>query len=116
MRDNQFQFLSLAGRLPARLTVEQTAWMLNCQPHDIPVLVSAKLLKPLGAPKSNATKYFAAAEVLEQSSDRAWLGRVTKTIADHWRSKNQRKASLSGAVDDASNELAAALRPLRNAS
>jgi hypothetical protein len=31
--------------VPARLTAEQAAWVLNCQPHDIPILVAAKLLK-----------------------------------------------------------------------
>ncbi len=37
----------LLGQLPARLTAEQAAWVLNCQVHDIPALVAAKLLKPL---------------------------------------------------------------------
>lgn len=52
MSDAQYQFLSLL-QLPARLTVEQTAWMLNCQPHDVPVLVAARLIKPLGNPPAN---------------------------------------------------------------
>jgi hypothetical protein len=39
MRADQQNFLSLPGQLPARLTVVQAAWVLNCQPHDIPVLV-----------------------------------------------------------------------------
>jgi len=47
MRDDQHQFLMLLGQLPARLTAEQAAWVLNCQVHDIPALVAAKLLKPL---------------------------------------------------------------------
>jgi hypothetical protein len=38
--EEQHRFLRLLGRLPARLTAEQTAGMLNCQPHDVPVLVA----------------------------------------------------------------------------
>jgi hypothetical protein len=44
-------------RLPARLTVEQVAWVLNCQPHDVPILVAARLLKPLGSPPPNSVKF-----------------------------------------------------------
>jgi len=47
MRDDQHKFLMLLGQLPARLTAEQAAWVLNCQVHDIPALVTAKLIKPL---------------------------------------------------------------------
>jgi hypothetical protein len=71
MSDDQHQFLSLLGQLPARLTVEQAAWVLNCQPHDVPILVAARLLKPLGNPPPNGIKYFAVLEVLESTKDRA---------------------------------------------
>ena len=46
-------------RLPARLNAEQTAALLGLSSHDIPVLVSAKLLRPLGKPVPNAAKWFA---------------------------------------------------------
>ena len=61
MREEQHRFLSLLGQLPARLTFEQAAWVLNCQPHDVPVLVASRLLKPLGNPPANGVKYFATA-------------------------------------------------------
>ena len=70
MREDQQQFLRLLGQLPARLTAEQAAWVLNCQPHDIPVLVAAKLLKPLGNPPANGIKFFATADLLEAVKDR----------------------------------------------
>jgi len=54
MRDDQHRFLALLGQLPARLTAEQAAWVLNCQVHDVPVLVVARLLKPLGNPQPNS--------------------------------------------------------------
>jgi hypothetical protein len=66
MREEQHQFLRLLNQLPARLTAEQAAWVLNCQPHDVPILVAARILKPLGNPPPSSVKYFAASEVLEQ--------------------------------------------------
>ncbi len=62
---------------------EQAAWVLNCQPHDVPVLVAARLLKPLGSPPANSVKYFAALELLEQVKDRSWLAKVTNTLNQH---------------------------------
>lgn len=64
MKEEQIRFLSLLGQLPARLTAERAGWVLNGQPHDIPALVNARLLKPLGSPSQNSTKYFATLDVL----------------------------------------------------
>jgi hypothetical protein len=91
MRDDQHRFLSLAGHMPARLTVEQAAWLLNCQPHDIPVLVAKRLLKPLGNPPANGVKYFSTLLLLEQMKDATWLAKMTNAIHDYWREKNGRK-------------------------
>lgn len=74
--EDQHQFLSLLGQLPARLTVEQAACVLNCQPHDLPVLTAARLVKPLGNPPPNGIKFFATAEILEATKDRHWLMKV----------------------------------------
>ena len=90
MRDDQHRFLALLGELPARLTAEQTAWVLNCQAHDVPVLVAAKLLKPLGNPPQNGIKYFATKEVRELMKDEKWLHRVTLAIYQHWHARNCR--------------------------
>ena len=80
--------MMLMGQLPGRLTAEQAAWVINCQPHDIPALVSAKLIKPLGNPAANSIKYFATADLLEANKDRNWLMRVSATIYQHWQRKN----------------------------
>ena len=61
MREEQHQFLRLMGQLPARLTAEQAAWVLNCQAHDVPILVAARLLKPLGNPLGSMDQFFATA-------------------------------------------------------
>jgi hypothetical protein len=88
MKDDQHRFLSLLGQLPVRLTGEQAGWVLNCQPHDIPALIHARLLKPLGNPSANSTKYFATADLLEIGKDRAWLVKMTVAINTHWQKQN----------------------------
>jgi hypothetical protein len=110
MRDDQHRFLTLLGQLPARLTAEQTAWALNCQEHDIPALVNAKLLKPLGNPPANGIKYFATADILESSQDRQWLQRMSTTIYQHWQKRNahQRKSATASAGDFSHKEPALA--------
>lgn len=88
MREEQHNFMLHLGRPPARLTAEQTGWVLNCQAHDVPVLVAARLLKPLGNPAPNAIKFFATADVLELAKDRNWLVKVTTAINGHWQRQN----------------------------
>ena len=96
MRDDQHKFLTLLGQPPARLNVEQVACVLNCQPHDVPVLVAAKLLKPLGNPPQNGSKFFATVDVLESIKERNWLTRVSSTIYQHWQKKNARQKDHAG--------------------
>ena len=91
MRDEQHRFLSLLGQVPARLTAEETAWILGCQPHDVPILTSSRLLRPIGNPQSNAIKYYCTAEVLELVKNRSWLAKATNTVSQHWQNKNARK-------------------------
>lgn len=91
MREEQHQFLRLLNQLPARLTAEQAAWVLNCQPHDVPILVAARLLKPLGNPSPYNVKFFAASELLEQVKDRTWLAKVTNALNQHWQKRNAAK-------------------------
>jgi hypothetical protein len=99
MKEEQHQFLKLLGQLPARLTTEQVAWVLNCQAHDVPVLVAARLLKPLGSPAANGIKFFATLQLLELVKDQAWLVKVTNAVNQHWQKNNAAKKkweSLSG--------------------
>jgi hypothetical protein len=97
MKDDQHRFLSLVGQLPVRLTAEQAGWLLNCQSHDIPALIHSRLLKPLGNPSTNGTKYFATADLLETAKDRAWLVKMTTAITQHWQKQNSKKCrSVNG--------------------
>lgn len=95
MREDQHRFLALLGQPPARLTAEQAAWVLNCQVHDVPVLVAAKLLKPLGNPPQNGVKYFATKAVQELAQDERWLDRMARTLYQHWHARNARKKDHS---------------------
>ena len=94
MNEEHHQFVRLLGQPPARLTAQQAAWVLNCQPHDVPVLVAAKLLKPLGNPQPNSVKFFATLELREQAKDRAWLAKVTNVLNQHWQRKNAAKRGV----------------------
>jgi len=98
MKDDQHRFLLLLGQLPVRLTAEQTGWVLNCKAHDIPALVNARLLKPLGNPAANGSKYFAASELLELAKDKVWLVRVTNAVNHYWQRNNAAKKNLQALV------------------
>ena len=75
-------------RLPARLDAAQTAALLGFQPHDIPVLTRLGLLKPLGRPAPNSTRYFAATYIEGLREDTEWLDKATRAIGRHWQQKN----------------------------
>ncbi len=76
---------------PARLNVEEPAWYMGFAPHDIPILVSHGLLKPLGHPADQSVKYFALVTLAELRVDTKWLARATDAMGAHWRGKNGRK-------------------------
>jgi hypothetical protein len=111
MKDEQHQFLALVGQPPARLTVEQAAWVLGCQLHDMPILISTRLLKPLGNPPQNAVKFFSTAEVTEMARDRAWLAKMTQTVGQHWHKRNLRQKSHLQNTSE--NGQSALLNPLK---
>ena len=87
-------------RLPARLDAQQAALVLGFGEHDIPVLIKARLLKPLGSPAPNGIKWFSAAELEAFAKDRAWLDRATKAVQAYWKGRNREKnlAAISDAA------------------
>jgi hypothetical protein len=80
---------------PARLTSDETASVLGFAGHDITILMKEKLLKPLGSPAPNATKFFSAVEMEALAKDREWLSKATKAVSKHWQSKNQKRCADS---------------------
>jgi hypothetical protein len=87
MNQAKKDFLSLVTP-PARLGIEETAWLLGFNDHDIPVLVAAGLLKPLGRPAATGSKFFATVDLQALRSDTRWLGKASDAIVHYWRDKN----------------------------
>jgi len=87
--------------LPARLNAEQTAALLGFQPHDIPALVGAGLLHPLGRSTKgkNTVKYFAMVDVEERRRDPKWLSKATDAAYERFalrRNRDEDPAASTG--------------------
>jgi len=91
----QIEFLSWKI-VPARLDATQAAWFLGFEPHEIPMLVAAGLLKPLGHPARNSTKFLATGTLEQFRRDEKWLARASDAIANYWRERNARKQTVCG--------------------
>ena len=76
---------------PGRLLAEQAAPILGFKKHEIPILVKARLLKPLANPARNAVKYYARADVEKHAADCDWLAKATKAIYKYWAEQNQKR-------------------------
>ena len=81
------------NQLPARLEVKETAVVLGFSESDIPILIAAGLLKPLGRPAPNAPKFFARVEIERVAHDLDWLNRATRCVAQYWKRKRDRQAA-----------------------
>jgi|SRR5436309_15568000 len=90
MHDTKESFLNMHTP-PARLTANEAAWYLGFKRHEIPMLVGAGLLIPLGRPARNRAKFFAAETLQQLRRDEKWLARATDAIALYWRRRNARK-------------------------
>src|SRR5208282_3408894 len=84
------ELLNLAP-LSARLNRTQAANYLGFEPDHITLLIKAGLIKPLGRPKPNSDKYFAAVKLSSLRQDETWLSRATQYICQHWNDKNSGK-------------------------
>jgi len=98
---------------PARLNASQAAWYLGFEPHEITILAATGLLKPLGHPARNATKFFATATLEQLRRDEKWLIRATDAVAAYWKDGNARKRSACGRGGAKRGE---ALRPVTPAA
>src|SRR5947207_7409185 len=94
----QVEFLSWKI-VPARLDATQAAWFLGFERHEIPILIAAGLLKPLGHPARNATKFLATQALEQLRSDEKWLARASDAICEYWRERNARNRSYGGGAN-----------------
>jgi hypothetical protein len=78
-------------RWPAMLNTAQAAAMLGLAEHDIPVLVRAGQLKPLGNPPPTAVKSSATAQIMELPGGITSLNKIRNTVYGFWRGKNSSK-------------------------
>jgi hypothetical protein len=101
--------ISVPVRLQARLNAEQVAEFLHFSERDIPVLCQFGLLKPLGNPSLNSTKYFSSSLLEKLGKDDQWLSDATQTIYDYWRGKNHRKTSKSPLLTKVASQQAIAV-------
>ncbi len=76
-----------------RLRYEDVAEILNCTKDDIPILVAAKLLRPLGKPIHNSTKYFSKNAIALLITEDDWLSKVTNALYLASRVKNDNRRS-----------------------
>jgi hypothetical protein len=84
-------------KFPVFMTKEKIAQALGIATHNIPPLVRAGLLKPLGHPARYCVKHFSRDALAEKFADQEWLNKVVAAIHRHWRNKNARKrAKLAG--------------------
>jgi hypothetical protein len=90
------QFLNLKT-LPARVRVEEAALLLGFSPHEIPILVSNGLIKPLGHPPITGVKYFSIVALEELRKDEKWLAKASDCIVQYWQDVNQRRRTTQPA-------------------
>jgi hypothetical protein len=77
----------------ARVRADQAAKILGFRSDELTVLMNRKLLKPLGQPAQNGTKWFSTLELLEKFEDRPWLHNASMTVARDRQMKNGRRGS-----------------------
>lgn len=74
-----------------RMDATAAAKALGFNIDEIAILMAKNKLRPLGSPKANGRKYFAAIEIERLGRDIDWLHQATLAITNHWKSKNQRR-------------------------
>lgn len=82
-------------RLPGRLNAEQTAMLLGVTPSDMPILVAAKFLVPLGGKRIalNSPKHFASVKVEEMAGSSEMMERMQIVLTSHWRNRNSSRSA-----------------------
>ena len=90
MNDERQEFLNMKT-YPARLNMQEAAWYLGFASHDMPIMIRAGLLKPLGNPPTNGVKYFATTTLTTFYADPKWLARASDAVVKYWRAKNARR-------------------------
>jgi hypothetical protein len=76
--------------LTGRINVEVASQILGFNQDEITILMGKGHIKPLGSPKQNSPKWFAAVTILEHAHDPQWLDKATGAVQKTWRAKRAR--------------------------
>ncbi len=90
MNDYELPTCPPFDQLPARLEVKAAAILLAFSASDIPILIGAGLLKPLGKPAPNEPKFFARVEIERLGRNLDWLNQATRCVSQYWKRKRDR--------------------------
>jgi hypothetical protein len=83
------------GWLPDRLTVEQVARQYQCTTEGVYVLTKLRLLRTLGKPPPNGTKFYGRNYILKLGNDDAWLARMSDALVKYKWDKNHSKEKVN---------------------
>jgi len=86
-----------------RIDVGHAARITGFALTDIPVLIRARLLRPLGNPGPTAPRFFSAVEIRELAASRDWLDKAQRAVSLHNRRRNSGRSSGSSHVGAESN-------------
>ena len=100
MNPERKDFLNLRSP-PGRISVPEAAWKLGFEPDHIFILVSEKLLKPLGDPPPGAMKYFLWTDIEEKKNDKRWMAKASELVRTKIKDKNERAAQNRALNGDA---------------
>jgi hypothetical protein len=94
LRDQTSRWIFDAVRLPGILEADETAARLGVPVHTIPILITARHIKPLGKPSGKSSKKFSSAYVDDLARDQKWLDKAIRLIDAYWANQNQKKKKL----------------------
>jgi hypothetical protein len=83
------------GKPIGRIASEEVAAVIPCRKDQIPVLIGKGLLRPLGTPADNATRWFSLCAVQVSLWDEAWLSEVTRVLSARDAERNALKLKPS---------------------
>lgn len=86
----RIEFLNLRT-LPARLTMEEVGYLLNCSKSDVRILTEMKKISTLGHPKRNSVKYYSYQVLRNKLCQDKWLHVATITLAEYHERMNSFK-------------------------
>jgi hypothetical protein len=96
---------------PGKVTAEEASWHLGFLTHEIPMLMAAGLLPPLGEPPDNGVKFFSTKELDKLNQDMAWQAKACDAVVKYWKDRNLLRPTKNAQGRWAHKRLSGAIRP-----